>query len=233
MGKVLPNMLPFDDLFGECANGDGTFNGVKMMHLLSGLPEEEIKQLNAEAKAKHMAKNAPPSNEEDPTGLLGKLLAEQSAQLPVGYQKKSAMEMTFDPRLAYELALEMDAPLVVFSKYGFDEDAAREMLLNKPFIATVKKYKEEILESGISFKLKAKIQAEDLLTHSYAMAVDPTTPPAVRADMIKWTAKVAGLEPTPSKDQGTGGGGGQFQLNIQFHGQGPAVITPRVIEGEK
>lgn len=171
-------------------------------------------------------------NTDDPTGLLEKLLAEQAATLPTGYAKKSAAEMTFDPRLAYELALEMDDPLVVFSKYGFDENAAREMLSNKPFIATVKKYKEEILESGISFKLKAKIQAEDLLTHSYAMAVDPTTPPAVRASLITWTAKVAGLEPSPSKDQGAAGAG--FTLNIQFAGSAaPVVVTgQRVIEGE-
>ncbi len=168
---------------------------------------------------------------DDPTGLLEAMLSEQAAGLPEGYVKKSAAEMTYDPRLAYELALEMDQPLEIFSRYGFDESGARDMLKFKPFVTTIKKYKEEILEHGISFKMKAKIQAEDLLTHSYAMAVDPNTPPAVRASLITWTTKVAGLEPTPSKDSGSGAGA--FQLNISFAGAAPTVISAqRVIEGE-
>jgi len=167
----------------------------------------------------------------DPTGLLEQMLSEQAAGLPAGYVKKSAAEMTYDPRLAYELALEMGEPLGIFARYGFDESAARDMLKFKPFVATIKKHKDEILEHGVSFKMKAKIQAEDLLTHSYALAVDPATPAAVRSDLIKWTAKVAGLEPTPNK-VAEAGGAAPFQLNITFAGAAPAIVSAqRVIEG--
>lgn len=144
-----------------------------------------------------------------------------------GYRPASAAELTFDPRLAYELALGVDKAEGVFAKYGIIGEQAVRLLGSTAFIATVKKYKEEITSSGISFKLKAKIQAEDLLTHSYLMATDPEVPFAVRADLIKWTARVAGLE--PKEKDGGGGAAAGFTLNLTFSGDRPA--EPRVIEG--
>ena len=84
-------------------------------------------------------------------------------------------------------------------------------------------------ENGLSFKAKARAQAEDLLAHSYDLATDPLCSAAVRADLIKWTAKVAGLEPTTKDTEKTGGGG--LVLNISFAGQ-PAqsvIATDAVI----
>lgn len=147
-----------------------------------------------------------------------------------GYRPTPASELSFDPRIAYEIALGVDSPTAVFAKYGIAESHAVKLATNEAFGATLRKYKEEISASGISFKLKAKIQAEDLLTHSYLMATDPEVPPAVRADLIKWTARVAGLEPK-EKDNGAGGAGG-FTLNISFAGEpAAATVGGRVIEG--
>lgn len=142
------------------------------------------------------------------------------------------MELSFDPRLAYELALELDSPAAIFARYGYDTDGIRHLLSHATFKSTLQKYKEEIREGGVSFKLKAKIQAEDLLTHSYALAVDPQTPASVRADLIKWTAKVADLEPKQDKNAVQAGQG--FQLNITFAGNQPTVALSGgpVIEGE-
>jgi len=144
-----------------------------------------------------------------------------------GYRPESAAEMSFDPRLAYEVALGVDKADALFAKYGLARAQAVALLGSAAFITTVKKYKEEITAGGISFKLKAKIQAEDLLTHSYLMATDPEVPFAVRADLIKWTARVAGLE--PKEKDGGGGAAGGFTLNLTFSGDRPA--EPRVIEG--
>lgn len=170
--------------------------------------------------------------DDEVSDALVTLLGRQSAALPAGYKPRSAADMTFDPRLAYELALEMDKPLAVFLRYGIEQDTAMEMLKLPQFVATVKKYKAEIVENGIGFKMKAKMQAEDLLTHSYALAVDPLTPPAVRANLIQWTTKVAGLEPVVSKDTGVVGQN-EFTLNITFAGQPQTVVNAqRMIEGE-
>lgn len=147
-------------------------------------------------------------------------------RLPAGYKPTSGAELTFDPRIAYEIALGVDQAGAVFEKYGLAEEQAGALAANPAFMATVAKYQEEVLASGVSFKLKAKIQAEDLLTHSYLIATDPEAPMSVRADLIKWTARVAGLEPKEEKGSGAGGG---FTLNISFAGDRP---VGNVIEGE-
>ena len=160
---------------------------------------------------------------ENPSAREARRLAER---LPAGYKPTSGAELTFDPRIAYEIALGVDQPGAVFEKYGMVEEQATALAANPAFMATVAKYQEEVLASGVSFKLKAKIQAEDLLTHSYLIATDPEAPMSVRADLIKWTARVAGLEP---KEEKGGGAGGGFTLNISFAGD---RLAERVIEGE-
>jgi hypothetical protein len=154
--------------------------------------------------------------------------------LPPGYEPESAAAMTFDPRIAYALALGLSTPSDVFRKYGVGLEEARRLIALPAFISTIKRYKEEVTEKGVTFRLKAKIQAEDLLTQSYALATDPEVPAAVRADIIKWTAKMAGLEPTEKEKGGGSGAGSGFNLSITFAGT-PAQpagaiidITPRV-----
>lgn len=163
---------------------------------------------------------------ETPNEREARRLAER---MPEGYRPASGAELTFDPRIAYELALGVNSAEKVFEKYGMDELEASMLVANPAFAATVKKYQEEVLASGVSFKLKAKIQAEDLLTHSYLIATDPEAPMAVRADLIKWTARVAGLEPKEDKSSGPAGG---FTLAITFAGDRPAekLVVGEVVE---
>lgn len=143
----------------------------------------------------------------------------QVDRLPPGYKFHDPANYSFDPRLAYELALDLESPGEVFDRYGYSADAAVKLLGNATFIKTIKNYKVEVAENGVTFKLKAKIQAEDLLSHAYAMARDASMPPAVRADMIKWTAMVAELG--PKKDHSGGGGGSALTLAITFAGGAP------------
>lgn len=144
----------------------------------------------------------------------------QADRMPPGYKILDPASFGFDPRLAYELALELEDAGDVFDRYGYDRDAAVELLGNVLFIRTVKDYKAQVQESGVSFKLKAKIQAEDLLSHSYQIATDPNMPASVRADLIKWTAAVAELG--PKKDSAGGpGGGSALTLAITFAGDQP------------
>lgn len=155
------------------------------------------------------------------------------AQLPEGYEPESAAALTFDPRIAYALALGVASPSVVFEKYGVSLEEAQRLIALPAFISTIKKYKDELAEKGVTFRLKAKIQAEDLLTHSYLLATDPEAPAAVRADLIKWTAKMAGLEPSEKEKGGGGGAGAGFALHITFAGAGPApvVVGGHTVEG--
>jgi len=151
---------------------------------------------------------------------------------PQGFSLTDQDKAPFDLRLAWDLAMELDPPKDVFLRYGVEPEDAQELLLLPLFQDTLRRFKREIDENGHKFRAKAKVQAEDLLDHSYLMATDPEAPPAVRADLIKWTAKMGGLEPPAKKDDGASGSGFNFQ--IVFSGAPPQAITNGVtIEGER
>lgn len=156
-----------------------------------------------------------------PTGTRSDI--RQRELLPPGYTPQDANALSFDPRLAFELALGVADARGTFAKYGYSQDQAVALLSDPIFGAKIREYKAEVTDKGLSFKLKAKLQAEDMLTVSYMLVNNSETPAPVRADLIKWTAKMAGLEPTPA--QGTGQGSGAFQLSISFAGQDKPEMT--------
>ena len=162
------------------------------------------------------------SEPQTPRDELARLSFEQ--HLPAGYESASAAELTFDPRLAFELAVGVSSASATFAKYGFSEPEARALLAQDAFKAKLREYKDEITKSGYGFRLRAKIQAEDLLTVSYALIQNPHTPAPVRAVLIKWTARVADLEPAQKDAKGGAMGSGPITLSISFHGQ-PAAVS--------
>lgn len=144
----------------------------------------------------------------------------QLARVPTAYKRN-------DERMALELCLLKDHedPLSVFQRYGYEREQALEMLESPAFIRLLEAAKKDIAENGVGFRMKARAQAEDLLAESFAIATDPLASAAVRADLIKWTAKVAGYEPKDKDDKGGGSGG--LTLNITFAGQAQQAVVTR------
>lgn len=95
------------------------------------------------------------------------------------------------------------------------------------FLKKVEHYREEVREKGLTFKLKARAQAEELLTTSWNLIHSPDVSAAVKADLIKSTVKWAGLETKGDDDTGSTTGG--VSININFgDGQGPMTLTADV-----
>lgn len=134
-----------------------------------------------------------------------------------------AVYRTTHERLACELALGMEEPGAIFAQYGYNEDQALALMEAPGFAATLSRIGKEVKESGLSFKLKARAQAEELLGHSFEIATDPLAPTSERVKLIQWTAKVAGYEPKEGKEEGRAGGG--LNLTIQFSGQAPVQVV--------
>lgn len=126
-------------------------------------------------------------------------------------------------RLACELALKMDSTEDVFARYGYDAAGAQELMESPAFTALLGRIGVEIRENGLSFRQKAKAIAEELLPVAMDIATDPLQSAAVRADLIKWAAKVAGHEPNP-KDTAPGAGAG-FSLTLMFAGNAPEKVV--------
>ena len=136
-------------------------------------------------------------------------------------------------RLAVDLALKVDEPEAVFAQYGYSPEQAADLLESPAFLVLLQQTSKDLLENGVSFRTKAKVLANDLLPYAHAIATDPEQSAAVRADLVKWSAKVAGFEPR-EKEEGKIGGG--FTLSITFAGQEPQKVIsshePVTIEQE-
>jgi hypothetical protein len=91
------------------------------------------------------------------------------------------------------------------------------------FLKKVESYRDEIREKGMTFKLKARAQAEELLTTSWTLIHSPDVSPAVKADLIKSTVKWGGLE--PKNEINTEGAGGGVKITINLGGQDHAATV--------
>ena len=113
-------------------------------------------------------------------------------------------------RLCFDIALQLegsgeDMPDIL-SRHSLTPDELIEISKDPVFDKKVKHYRDDIRENGITFKLKARAQAEELLTTSWTLIHHPDVSASVKADLIKSTVKWAGLETKPDSDAGPTGG---------------------------
>lgn len=123
-------------------------------------------------------------------------------------------ELGWPPTLPIEIALRT-APLdIIREEYGYSVDEWMRLRDNPQFLRDLTAAMSMVKEEGMSFKLKARIQAEELLKTSWRLIHAPQdeVPSSVKADLIKATARWAGYD---NKDNGAGGAGNQ--LNIQIN----------------
>jgi len=102
-------------------------------------------------------------------------------------------------RLAFDVALTLEGSgeslSEVMERHDINADAMLRFNNDPVFLKKVDSYRTEIRDKGMTFKLKAPAQAEELLTTSWLLIHDPAVSPSVKADLIKSTVKWAGLEP--------------------------------------
>lgn len=132
-------------------------------------------------------------------------------RLPLNHTKWS-------DRLAFDMAL-----LLEKSGETLDEVIERhkitpsEMLVfnaDPVFRKKIEVYRDDIREKGVTFRLKARAQAEELLTTSWQLIHSPEVSPAVKADLIKSTVKWGDLEPRTNSADVEAGGGVKITINL-------------------
>lgn len=120
-------------------------------------------------------------------------------------------------RLAFDVALTLEGsgePLNdVMQRHDIQAPDMLRFNADPVFLKRVDEYRGEIREKGMTFKLKARAQAEELLTTSWMLIHDPAVSPAVKADLIKSTVKWAGLEPK-NEEAGIVTGGVKILINL-------------------
>lgn len=109
--------------------------------------------------------------------------------------------MGWPPTLPLEVALRAASPAEICDAYELSEEDWNSLLDNPAFIQEVADAAAALKKDGMSFKMKARLQSEELLKTSWALIHAPNddVPPSVKADLIKFTIRAAGLD--GSKDQ--------------------------------
>ena len=130
----------------------------------------------------------------------------------------SPVQTKWNDRFAFDLALLLEG-----SGEKLDEllerhefEAADLLVFNKDslFLKKVEAYREEVRTKGLTFRVKARAQAEELLKTSWLLIHDPIVSPAVKADLIKSTVKWAGLDTAPAGDGAGAAGGVTISINL-------------------
>jgi len=101
----------------------------------------------------------------------------------------------FPPTLPIELALGDMPRNEILTSYGITPLRWEQLRKNEVFVRALQASIEAMQREGMSFRVKARLQSEALLETSWKMIHNQSTPSSVRADLIKHTMKVAGLEP--------------------------------------
>lgn len=133
-------------------------------------------------------------------------------------------ELGWPPTFPIEVAMRVAPIQEICAAHGISRSEWNALCQDPAFQACLAAYVKMLREEGgASFKLKARIQSEELLKTSWTLIHGLNTPAAVKADLIKHTIRFAGLDASIEQKalaQGSGGGSNNFQININLGDDG-------------
>lgn len=134
--------------------------------------------------------------------------------------QKDPTTIAWPPTLPIELALKTATPQELRLEYGYSEPEWEALRHNPAFLKDLGQACELVRQEGMSFKLKAKMIAEENLKQVWKMVHDSNgdVPPAVKGKLIELTARWAGFDPKSNGEGGQPGplAGNAFQININL-----------------
>lgn len=131
---------------------------------------------------------------------------------------KDPTSLVWPPTLPIELALKTASPAELRIEYGYTDEEWQALRENPTFLKELAGACELVRQEGMSFKLKAKLIAEENLKEVFRMTRDPACPPQVRGKLIELTARWAGFDPRTNGEEAAGAGAlVANSLNIQIN----------------
>ena len=115
--------------------------------------------------------------------------------------------------LILAIAIGMENPAEVASRYGFEGVQWEKLQAWKPFADAVAAKRAELEQSGITFKIKAKALTEDVFEDAYKIARGNDATLLQKLEFIKLGAKLGDMEPKTNTQVQTGPG---FSITINL-----------------
>jgi hypothetical protein len=132
-------------------------------------------------------------------------------------QYTNSQPPVWNSRLAFDVALRLEGSgediKDILERHNLKTADLQTLKRDKIFLQQVKGYREDIREKGLTFRVKARTQAEELLKTSWLLIHDPGVSPSVKADLIKSTVKWGGLE-VKADDTSAPSGGVRITINL-------------------
>ena len=140
-------------------------------------------------------------------------------------------------RLAFDVAMLAEGALDdtddVLDRHNVTKD---ELILltgkDKQFKRKVASYRADIRENGITFRNKARVMSEMLLTDTWELIHSSDVTPTVKADLIKSTVKWADLEPKRDAKSADPTNGFSITINLGDDTPAPKTVSATKIIGD-
>ena len=131
---------------------------------------------------------------------------------------KDPTTLSWPPTLPIELALKTATPMELQIEYGYSDEEWEALPKNPVFMKELAGACEMVRSEGMSFKLKARLIAEENLKEVFKMVRQShdLVPPAVKGKLVELTARWAGYDPK-SNGEGNVVGSIGTALNIQIN----------------
>jgi hypothetical protein len=136
------------------------------------------------------------------------------------FDQKDPTSLVWPPTLPIELALKTASPAELQIEYGYNDVEWEALRTNRVFLSELAGACELVRQEGMSFKLKAKLIAEENLKQVWKMIHQDhaAVPAAVKGKLIELTARWAGFDPRTTGEGGAGAGPVNANtLNIQIN----------------
>lgn len=142
-------------------------------------------------------------------------------------QPQPALDIPQEMILA--MAIGMEEPDQIASRYGFEGIDWRKLQAWKPFNDAVAKQKAELEQNGVTFRIKAKALTEDVFEDAYKIARSNDATLLQKLEFIKLGAKLGDMEPKASA-QVASGPGFSITINITDPPKKPEVVDVETVE---
>lgn len=124
--------------------------------------------------------------------------------------------------LILAIAIGMENPVEVASRYGFEGAQWEKLQAWKPFADAVAAKRAELESSGITFKIKAKALTEDVFEDAYKIARGNDATLLQKLEFIKLGAKLGDMEPKTNTQVQAGPG---FSITINLSPPKTETVT--------
>lgn len=125
--------------------------------------------------------------------------------------------VSWSPKMAFDMAMgACDAELQ--ERYELESDEYLRIVQHPAFRQEVNEYIQDVRKNGVTFKAKARLQAEEYLAVVDSIVMNPLINPTTRLDAVKSMVKWGELEPVAASAASSGHAQPAFNIQINLNG---------------